>query len=259
MSATGAGPLPVVRLRLSCADVRAYREARAEEIVRSGVFVRSDRRRTIGDRVHLVLEVLDGSQAYSGPATVTGLAAQGDAAGYHLALETSAREPGEAVVSAEGLPLVTVSLAEYLFGEGPDAPVEARRGGRPPAPGGSAGGFPRPSAGKPVATGIGRRISVPVARLGSAAEARVPTPLPARPTPPPQPPSPAPIARLRTPAPVRGRPPGPAPLALVDPPAVEEIRLPRPDLTPGQRLALVACGVAAALGLVGVALARLHP
>jgi hypothetical protein len=119
-------PLRRVRLRLSCADVLEYDERRADDIQRNGVFIPSARGCTVGERVQLDIELLDGSRAYHGLAVVTGEIEESSRVGYMLALETAAG--GGSATSAPVLQAIPViSLAESLFG---DSPVHAGVEGR---------------------------------------------------------------------------------------------------------------------------------
>jgi hypothetical protein len=63
---------PVVRLKIPCADEREFRERFAPKYVTSGIFVPTERPRSIGTRLHLKIELRDGRVRVSADAMVTG-------------------------------------------------------------------------------------------------------------------------------------------------------------------------------------------
>jgi hypothetical protein len=195
--------LPLVRLKLACADVLEYDRERAGEIARDGVFVPSRRQRAAGERVRLTIELLDGTYAYTGLAVVVG-EEPGPREGYRVLLEPAA-EGG--VPAPARIPVQ--SMAEALFDDLAPAP---------PVP-----------------------VSPPARRtpLQQPQRAPSPTPPPIRaPTPPPiraltPPPTPAPTP---TPAPLPPPRLARTPVAVLgklrSPPADEEpelIHLPPPE------------------------------
>lgn len=68
----GAAPLPVVRLKIPCADGREFLEKFAGRFVQNGIFVPVGHPRPVGSRIHLKLEFRDGTVGVSGSALVTG-------------------------------------------------------------------------------------------------------------------------------------------------------------------------------------------
>ena len=68
----GAAPLPVVRLKIPCADGREFLEKLAGRFVQNGIFVPTGHPRPVGSRIHLKLEFRDGTVGVSGSALVTG-------------------------------------------------------------------------------------------------------------------------------------------------------------------------------------------
>ncbi|HET6922748.1 MAG TPA: hypothetical protein VFI16_06340 [Anaeromyxobacteraceae bacterium] len=70
MSETAA--LPVVRVKIPCADQREFLERFAPRYAQSGVFVPGARPRAVGSRIHLKLEFRDGTVGVYGDALVTG-------------------------------------------------------------------------------------------------------------------------------------------------------------------------------------------
>lgn len=69
---TEAPPLPIVRLKIPCADGREFLEKFAARFVQNGIFVPVGRPRPVGSRIHLKLEFRDGTVGVSGAALVTG-------------------------------------------------------------------------------------------------------------------------------------------------------------------------------------------
>jgi hypothetical protein len=82
--------LPVIRVRVPCANDEDYRRRRAAEFLARGVVVPSDRARAIGSRVRLRIELLDHTFAYDGDATVARSVQVGERRGYLLKLAGAA-------------------------------------------------------------------------------------------------------------------------------------------------------------------------
>jgi len=77
--------LPVVLLRLSCADEAEFSRSYASRFASKGVFIPTSRLRPVGTRVRLKVELLDGTIASSLDAVVESLVNEdGKRPGYHL-------------------------------------------------------------------------------------------------------------------------------------------------------------------------------
>jgi len=84
--------LQAVRLKIPCADGREFLERFAPRYVTQGVFVPTERPRPVGSRIHLRVELRDGSVGASGEALVTGHVAEPARRGMTLRL--SRLDPG---------------------------------------------------------------------------------------------------------------------------------------------------------------------
>lgn len=134
-----SAPLPVVRVRVSCADAQEYRRVRAPEFAARGVHVRSDRLRPVGARVRLRIELLDGSFGHDGEAIVARHVVTGSRPGYVLRWVPPANPRDEALPSREvGATQVSPDLASLLFSDldlpAPGAEPVALAPPPPPAP-----------------------------------------------------------------------------------------------------------------------------
>jgi hypothetical protein len=127
--------LPAVRLKIPCADAREFRERFVPRYVAQGVFVPSERPRPVGSRIHLKIELRDGSVGASGEALVTGHVQEPARRGMTLRL--SRLDPGslqfELSPMAGAGPAATPrpALAEDLFSDAPaaaaaDKPLQVR-------------------------------------------------------------------------------------------------------------------------------------
>lgn len=142
--APGHGAPPSsVRLRLGCPDQPAYRARYGARHRDRGVFVPADRirARPVGTRLHLTIELGDGSLAYSGGAVVAAHVAGGPRPGYLLELEPLELELEIAEPPpASPAPPVGAGHGTPVAGGGRPAPVNISRGQWPgalaPSPGG---------------------------------------------------------------------------------------------------------------------------
>lgn len=117
--------LPVVRVRLPCADAREFWGVRAPELAVRGLVIRSDHVRPVGARVRLEIELSGGGCVHDGLAVVAGHApprGPGGRPGFLLRIEELAEaaapgpRPPAAATPADGGD-DPISLEEYLFSD----------------------------------------------------------------------------------------------------------------------------------------------
>jgi hypothetical protein len=138
--------LPIVRLRLSCADEHEYRRKHAPLFARDGVFIRTDRIRPIGARVHLKIELLDRSFAYSGEAVVASQVNEGARLGFMLELAGPAAERGPARPRSSSSELLALPALPAPDAATPSTPT--------PAPTPAPAAAPTPTAPPARASGL---------------------------------------------------------------------------------------------------------